>query len=150
MEPFTHDAYKEAYTRDEDFKEVFQQREGQIHIEQGDGKDDYHFQNGLLYMIVKLYVPKYERFYLIREAHTSKVARDFGVGKIVANLQRYVYWPRMQEYVTRYIRGFILCCTNEPSNKKQGLYHPLPIPTRPWESISILFVGRFTNNQEET
>jgi hypothetical protein len=25
MEPFTHDAYKEAYTKDEDFKEVFQQ-----------------------------------------------------------------------------------------------------------------------------
>jgi hypothetical protein len=25
MEPFTHDAYKEAYTEDEDFKEVFQQ-----------------------------------------------------------------------------------------------------------------------------
>jgi hypothetical protein len=24
MEPFTHDAYKEAYTEDEDFKEVFQ------------------------------------------------------------------------------------------------------------------------------
>jgi hypothetical protein len=25
MEPFTHDAYKEAYIEDEDFKEVFQQ-----------------------------------------------------------------------------------------------------------------------------
>jgi hypothetical protein len=24
MESFTHDAYKEAYTKDEDFKEVFQ------------------------------------------------------------------------------------------------------------------------------
>jgi hypothetical protein len=24
MEPFTHDAYKEAYSEDEDFKEVFQ------------------------------------------------------------------------------------------------------------------------------
>jgi hypothetical protein len=25
MEPFTHDAYKETYTKDEEFKEVFQQ-----------------------------------------------------------------------------------------------------------------------------
>jgi hypothetical protein len=24
MDPFTHDAYKEAYTKDEDFKELFQ------------------------------------------------------------------------------------------------------------------------------
>jgi hypothetical protein len=32
MDPFTHDAYKEAYTEDEDFKEVFQQLQGRIHI----------------------------------------------------------------------------------------------------------------------
>jgi hypothetical protein len=51
MDPFTHDAYKEAYTEDEDFKEVFQQLQGQIHIEEGDGKVDYHFQNGLLYKL---------------------------------------------------------------------------------------------------
>jgi hypothetical protein len=60
MEPFTHDAYKEAYTEDEDFKEVFQQLQGQIHIEEGDNKDDYHFQNGLLYKLDKLCVPKGE------------------------------------------------------------------------------------------
>jgi hypothetical protein len=36
MEPFTLDAYKEAYTKDEDFKEVFQQLQGQIHIEESD------------------------------------------------------------------------------------------------------------------
>jgi hypothetical protein len=50
MEPFTHDAYIEA----KDFKEVFQQLQGQIHIEEGDNKADYHFQNGLLYNIDKL------------------------------------------------------------------------------------------------
>ena len=33
MDPFTHDAYKEAYIEDEDFKEVFWKIHGQIHIE---------------------------------------------------------------------------------------------------------------------
>ena len=28
MEPFTHDAYKEVYIKDEDFKEAFQQLQG--------------------------------------------------------------------------------------------------------------------------
>jgi hypothetical protein len=33
MEHFTHDAYKEAYIEYEDFKEVFEQLQVQIHIE---------------------------------------------------------------------------------------------------------------------
>jgi len=33
MDPFNHDAYKEAYTEYEDFKEVFQQLHDQNHIE---------------------------------------------------------------------------------------------------------------------
>jgi hypothetical protein len=129
MELFTHDAYKEACLEDEDFKEMFQQLQGQIHIEEGDGNDGYHFQNGLLYKLDKLCVPKGERLQLIGEAHTSKVAGHFGVGKTISNLQRYMYWPRMQKYVVQYIRGCIFCCTNKPNNRKQGLYHPLPIPT---------------------
>jgi hypothetical protein len=89
MDPFTHDAYGETYIEDEEFKELFLQ--SQIHIEEGDSKVDYHFQNDLLYKLDKLYVPEGEQLQLIREAHTSKVARHFGVGKTVANLQRYVY-----------------------------------------------------------
>jgi hypothetical protein len=74
LEPFTHDAYIETYLEDEDYEEVSQQLQGQIHIEEGDNKDDYHFHNGLLYKLDKLCVPKGERLQLIREAHTSKVA----------------------------------------------------------------------------
>ena len=91
MEPFTHDAYRESYTEDDDFKEVFQQLQGQIHIEEVDNKDDYHFQNGLLYKLDKLCVPKGKRLQLIKTAHTSKDMGHFGVGKKVSNLNRYVY-----------------------------------------------------------
>jgi hypothetical protein len=117
MDPFAHDEYKEAYTKYEDFKEVYQQRQGQIHIE-GDNKANYHFHNGLLYKLDKICVPKGEQLQLIREAHTLKVARHFGVGKKFSNLQRYVYWPRMKEDVAWYIRGCIICCTSNPSNRK--------------------------------
>jgi hypothetical protein len=78
---------------------------------------------------------------LIREAHTSKVAGNFGVGKTIANLQRYVYWTRMKKYVAKYIRGCILFCTNKPNNRKQCLYHSLHVPNRPWEIIYMDFVG---------
>ena len=36
-----------------------------------------------------------------------------------------------------------MCSTSKPSNRKLGLYTPLQIPSRPWESISMDFVGGF-------
>jgi hypothetical protein len=41
MDPFTHDAYKEIYMEDGEFKEVFQQLQGQIHVEEGGDKDNH-------------------------------------------------------------------------------------------------------------
>jgi hypothetical protein len=58
----------------------------------------------------------------------------------LAKLQRYVYWPKMQE-VASFIRDCMLCCTSKPSNREQGLYSPLPVPISPWESILMEFVG---------
>jgi hypothetical protein len=61
MEPLTHDAYKEAYVEDEEFKAVFQQLHGRIHVEEGDDYAGYHLQNGLFFKLDKLCVPKCER-----------------------------------------------------------------------------------------
>jgi hypothetical protein len=47
----------------------------------------------------------------------------------------------MNGSVSIYVRGFSLCATRKPSNRKLGLYTPLMVPSRPWESISMDFVG---------
>ena len=60
---------------------------------------------------------------------------------MMAHLQRYCYWPCMLESVSRYIKGCSLCAISEPSNRKLGLYTPLLVPSRPWESVSMDFVG---------
>lgn len=44
-----------------------------------------------------LYVHEGERIRLIREVHTSKVIGHFGIGKTIANFQRYVYYSKIQE-----------------------------------------------------
>lgn len=49
MEPFIHDAYREAYLEDEDFKEVYQLLQSQNHVHNGDNIIDYHLQYGLIY-----------------------------------------------------------------------------------------------------
>ena len=56
---------------------------------------DYYVQDNLLYHLGKLFIPKDEQAHVIREAHTSLIAGHFGVSKILAQLQKYCYWPRM-------------------------------------------------------
>ena len=102
---------------------------------------DYYVYDNLLYHLEKLCISKNEQAHVICEAHTSLIAGHFRVSKTLAHLQKYCYWPCMQETVTKYIKECVMCATSKPSNKKLGLYTPLPIPSRPWESVSMDFVG---------
>ena len=47
----------------------------------------------------------------------------------------------MSEIISKYVKGCVLYATSKPSNKKLGLYAPLPVPLQPWESVSMDFVG---------
>jgi hypothetical protein len=137
--PIMHESYVEQYALDADFKDVYETLCYSNHVKEL----DYRLHNNLLYHLGKLCIPQGERINIIREAHSSLIAGHFGVGKTVANLQRFCYWPKMNESVLRYVWGCSLCATSKPSNQKLGLYTPLPVPSRPWESISMDFVGGF-------
>ena len=47
----------------------------------------------------------------------------------------------MLESVSCFIRGLSLCAVSKPSNRKLGLDTSLPVPSRPWKSVSMDFVG---------
>eukprot|EP00253_Pinus_taeda_P033536 PITA_33536 len=47
----------------------------------------------------------------------------------------------MSETISRYVKGCAMCAKSKPSNRKLGLYTPLLVPSHPWESISMDFVG---------
>ena len=132
-----HESYIEKYAQDIDFKDVY------ATLSQGKqvGELDYHVKDQLLYHFGKLFIPQTERVKIILEAHTSLISGHFGVSKAVAQLQRFCYWPKMNEIDSRYVRGCTMCSKSKPSNRKLGLYTPLPIPSHPWESVSMDFVG---------
>jgi hypothetical protein len=130
-----HESYVEQYALDADFKEVYATLFHSNQVEEL----DYHVHDKLLYHLSKLCIPQGERVNIIREAHSSLIAGHFGVGKTMANL--YFYWPKMNESLSRYVRGCSLSVTSKPSNRKLGFYTPLPVPSHPWESISMGLVG---------
>jgi hypothetical protein len=135
--PLVHTSYVEEYTKDEDFKEVYESlRHGYQNEEL-----NYHIDDKLLYHLGKICIPQSERVHVIREAHTSLISGHFGVGKTIAQLQKCCYWPRMNKTVSKYVKSCVMCATSKPSNRKLGLYTPLSVPSCPWESVSVDFVG---------
>lgn len=131
-----HESYIEQYAQDMDFKDVYETlSQGKIVEEL-----DYHVKDRLLYHCENLCIPQTERVKIISEAHTSLISSHFGVSKTVAQLQRFCYWPKMNETISIYVRGCAMCAKSKPSNIKLGLYTPLPVPSHPWESVSMAFV----------
>ena len=120
-----HESYIEQYALDNDFQDVFASLSQCNHVEEL----DYHLHDNLLYHLRKRFIPQQERVNIRREAHTSLIVGHFGVSNMVAHLHKYFYWPRMLESVSRFIKRCPLCAISKPSNRKLGLYTPLPVPT---------------------
>jgi hypothetical protein len=59
----------------------------------------------------------------------------------MAHLHRFCYWPQTKEIVTKYVKGCVMCSNCKPINRKSRLYSQLHVPSHPWKSISMDFVG---------
>jgi hypothetical protein len=65
---------------------------------------------------------------------------QFGVKKIKDVLAAHFFWPKMRHDVERYVSR---CMTYNKAKSRlnpHGLYIPLPIPSVPWEDISMNFI----------
>ena len=88
---------------------------------------------------------------LIWDVHYSKTTGHFGVAKTLVILQKYFYYPSLKYEVIKYILSCMVCAIAKPSNEQQGLYTPLLVPSRPWESIYMdyLMVYPTTKHQHD-
>ena len=58
--------------------------------------------------------------------------------------RRYFWWPTLGTDIKLFCKSCLTCQATKTSNKRlQGLLHLLPIPTKPWLSIGIDFMGPF-------
>jgi hypothetical protein len=110
---------------------------------------NFHIQDKLLCHLGHLCVPTSERAKMIWESHYSRVARHFSVDKTVAILQKHFYWPKLRQDVSKYIGSCISCAIAKPTIKKQGLYTPLLIPEKSWESISMDYMSGLSSTKNE-
>jgi hypothetical protein len=70
------------------------------------------------------------------------------VEKTIVVLHKHFYWPNLRQDVNKYIISCIACAIAKPAIKKQGLYTPLPIPEKPWESISMDYMYGLSSTKQ--
>lgn len=70
-----------------------------------------------------------------------QVGKTFGVHSTLELLERHYYWPWMRDNVEAYVKTCLVCQQDKVEQQKvAGSLEPLPIPSRPWESISMNFI----------
>lgn len=98
-------------------------------------------QNGLLFKGGQLCIPKCSmRGNLIKEKHCGPMGGHFGIDKTLELVRRHYFWPKMQTYIRKFVESCTICQRAKGVSTNQGLYQPLTIPTKPWDSVSMDFV----------
>ena len=79
---------------------------------------------------------------VIDQAHT--VLGHFGPQRTADYIRRWYWWPRLQPDMQSFCNTCRTCHTTKDTNQQPaGLLHSLPVPTRPWQSIGMDFIGPF-------
>jgi len=93
-----------------------------------------------VYIEGRIYVPNNKKIKeeILKENHDSVDVGHPGQHKMLELLKRNYWWPGLKEDIKRYVQGYIKCQQNKVQHqKKVGELHPLEIPQRPWQEISI-------------
>jgi transposase InsO family protein len=93
---------------------------------------------------LRVYVPDNHavRQSLLQAAHDAPIGGHLGRDKTIERLQRSYFWPGMASSVAAFVRSCLPCQRNKRSNRPPlGLLQPLPVPDRPWDSVSLDFTN---------
>ena len=105
------------------------------HVPRTNGKPDW---NGRL-----IVVPRQQQllWQLCKEAHDSPTAGHQGVTRTTKCIQMNFWTPNLEKCVKEYVSSCDACSVSKPDNRQPaGLLQPLPIPSQPWEIVSMDFI----------
>ena len=106
--------------------------------------------NGILLHQGRTFVPETNDLQLrvLRANHDHRLAGHPGQSKTYQLVRRDYSWPKLREFVEDYVRTCSVCMRNKPKrHRPYGLLKQLPIPSRPWESISMDFIKQLPKSQ---
>ena len=90
-----------------------------------------------------IYIPDSNdlRLRVLKYKHDHILSGHPGQNKTIDLIRRDYTWPGLREFVKKYVKSCTTCMRAKPQrHKPYGLLKQLPIPERPWNSISMDFI----------
>ena len=85
---------------------------------------------------------------ILHECHDIPTSGHLGSAKTLELVKRQFYWNAMDKDVKEYVTTCLTCQRDKPSNQAPiGLMQPLPIPERPWSSVSMDLITQLPRTQ---
>jgi hypothetical protein len=78
---------------------------------------------------------------LLCKVHYSIILGNFGVEKVIADLKRHLFLPRLAKMVAMLVKSCSLCSIPNPTIQKLRKYIPPLVLSRQWTSMSMYFLG---------
>ena len=115
-----------------------------VRVELPSGRSDdpqLLLQGGLLYHQGRLLIPSTSSALILKilqQYHDSPLAEHYGVAPTQALISQHYKWPGLAAAVESNVRCSDTCGRNKVVRHAPfGLLSPLPIPSRPWSSVSL-------------
>ncbi|MCO5612255.1 hypothetical protein L7F22_066519 [Adiantum nelumboides] len=125
----------DQYATDTDFADIF------TRIRDWETVAGYSIREGYLMRKTMLCVTQPLSKKVMTKCHCPPYTGHRGIATTMKGVERYFYWPRLKKDVEEFVRSCLVCQKVKfDRHKAQGLLQPLPIPTRPWESIAMDFI----------
>jgi hypothetical protein len=123
----------QSYLADPDYRSELRKRRTR--------SDPLQIRGGFLYYNGdRLYLPNdlELRTRILQECHDAPTGGHFGKDKTIEQVKRRFYWPGMDAFIQQYVTSCDACQRNKPSQQSpMGPMMPLPIPSRPWQWVSL-------------
>src|SRR5882724_2482767 len=109
--------------------------------------------NGLLHHLGRIYVPNSGnlRLCVLQYSQDHPLAGHFGQTKTLHQVRMQYYWSGLPVYVKDYCKLCTTCSHAKPvHHKPYRLLKQLPIPEKPWNSISMDFIEKLLPSSSYT
>src|SRR6266481_4587786 len=91
------------------------------------------------------------RLHVLQYLHDHPLAGHYGQSKTLYQVHLNYYWPRLLTYIKNYCKSCTTCSHAKPVHyRPYGLLKQLPIPERPWNSISMDFIEKLPKSSGYT